>query len=180
MEMYLEGQTQHRIAEAMGVSQPAVSKIIRRMEDRLLADVSVKVERHRARHTMRLEFIYGEAVRAWQGSKEDGVRRRQRKSEGGAGREGGSIAEIVSESRHGDPRYLESARRALEDLRRLWGVDPPERLAVNDATRFAHLSDAALEGEIARLVTLARTSSAQPSAEGSGAQSLPGGTNHGQ
>ncbi len=157
MQMCLEGQTQHRIAEALGISQPAVSKILRRMEERLLADVSTRVERQRARHTMRLEFIYGEAVRAWQASKEDGVRRRQRKSEGGVGREGSSIAEIVSESRHGDPRYLESARRALEDLRRLWGVDPPERLAVTDGSPFATMSDTTLEAELARLGTLVRT-----------------------
>ena len=38
-----------------------------------------------------------------------------------------TVAEIVSENRHGDPRYLDEARKALADLRTLWGVDAPDR-----------------------------------------------------
>ena len=150
MDLVLEGHTQHQIAAALNISQPAVSKIIRRLEERLLADVAMKVERQRARHTLRLEFMYGEGIRAWRASQQEGVRRRQRKTDGGPGQAGGSVAEIVSESRHGDPRYLEEARRALADLRTLWGVDAPERLSIGAAAPFANLSDAALEAELAR------------------------------
>jgi hypothetical protein len=59
------------------------------------------------------------------------------------------VAEITSENRHGDPRYLEEARKALADLRKIWGVDAPARMTI-DARPFASLSDAALDAELAR------------------------------
>jgi len=156
MEQILEGRTQHQIAAGLAISQPAVSKIVRRIEDRLLADVALKVERQRARHTLRLEFVYAEAIRAWRASQQEAVRRRQRKTESGPGRAGGNVAEIVSEARHGDPRYLEEARRALGDLRAIWGVDAPERLSIGATTPFASLSDVALEAELARQDVIVR------------------------
>jgi hypothetical protein len=147
MEQILEGRTQHQIAESLDISQPAVSKIVRRMEERLLADVAFKVERQRARHTLRLEHLYAEAMRAWGQSQQDTTRRRQRKSDGG-GTGGGTFAELVSENRNGDPRYLYEARMALTDERRVWGVDAPERLAVQASMPFSSLSDTALQAEI--------------------------------
>lgn len=165
MEQILEGRTQHQIAESLDISQPAVSKIVRRMEERLLADVALKVERQRARHTLRLEHMYAESMRAWGASQQDATRRRQRKSEGvGAG--GSTFAELVSENRHGDPRYLDEARKALTDLRKVWGVDAPERLAVQASTPFSSLSDAALQAEIERqnrLLQQTRSGVAAPS-----------------
>jgi hypothetical protein len=161
MQQMLEGRSQHQIAAALGISQPAVSKILRRVEERLLADVAWKVERQRARHTVRLEFIYGEALHAWQASKLETLRRRQRKTEGGTG--GATIAEIVSENRDGDPRYLDEARKALADLRKLWGVDAPERMSINAATPFASMSDAALEAELTRQARLLALSAPPPS-----------------
>lgn len=149
MEQILEGRTQHQIAESLGISQPAVSKIARRMEERLLADLSLTAGRQRARHTLRLEHLYAEAMRAWRDSQQDATRRRQRKSEGTAAG-GTTFAELVSENRHGDPRYLDEARKALADLRKVWGVDAPERLAVQAAMPFASLSDTALQAEIER------------------------------
>ncbi len=153
MEQILEGRTQHQIAESLDISQPAVSKIVRRMEERLLADVAFKVERQRASHTFRLEHLYAEAMRAWGQSKQDATRRRQRKSEGAgakAGAGGGTFAELVSENRHGDPRFLDEARKTLVDLRKVWGVDAPERLAVQTSMPFSSLSDTALQAEIER------------------------------
>jgi predicted transcriptional regulator len=153
LEQMLEGRTQHQIAAASGISQAAVSKILRRVEERLLADVAWKVERQRARHTVRLEFIYAEAIRSWHSSKEETLRRRQRKTEGGSGG-AATIAELVSENRHGDPRYLDEARKALSDLRTLWGVDAPERMSIEATTPFASMSDAALQAELARQMRL--------------------------
>jgi hypothetical protein len=94
--------------------------------------------------------LYAQANRAWKASQLEGVRRRQRKTQG---RESGgetTVAELVSESRHGDPRFLDEARRVLADLRALHGLDAPDRLAVDPAARFADLSDAALDAELVR------------------------------
>jgi DNA-binding transcriptional ArsR family regulator len=154
LDQMVEGRTQHQIAAALGLSQPAVSKILRRLEDRLLADLALKIERQRARHTVRLEFLYGEAIRAWHASKQETLRRRQRKTDGVSGGGSATIAEIVSENRHGDARYLGEARSALADLRALWGVDEPERMSIEAVVPYASMSDAALEVEVARQAQL--------------------------
>lgn len=139
-QMLLEGHTQHEIARTLDVSQPAVSKMLKRIEERLLADVAWRVDRQRARQTMRLEFIYREAIAGWRASQEEGLRKRRRKVEGPGTQTGTTIAELISENRNGDPRFLDEARRALADLRTLWGVDAPERLSVEATNRFADLA----------------------------------------
>ena len=63
--------------------------------------------------------------------------------EGGAGT-GQTIAEVVVESEHGDPRYLDAARKALADLRKLWGMDAPQRVDVHATAPYATLSEAEL------------------------------------
>ncbi len=153
LEQMLEGKTQHQIGEALGISQPAVSKIVRRVEERLLKDLAYQVDRQRARHTLRLEFIYQQAIHAWQSSKEEFLRRRQRRTDGGSG-DGITVAELTSENRFGDPRYLDEARKALADSRKLWGMDAPERMAIEASTPFASMTDEALEAAIARQTRL--------------------------
>lgn len=174
LEAVLAGHSQAQTAAALGISQPAVSKIVRRLEERLLADLAVAVERQRARHTMRLEHLYAESMRAWTASQQDGVRKRQRKSDGTGG--GATIAELVSENRHGDPRYLEEARKALSDLRMIWGVNAPDRVAVQ-ATPFAGLSDGAIDALLdqqARLLRPASDTTMPPTTEDADARAVEG------
>jgi hypothetical protein len=80
--------------------------------------------------------IYQQAIHAWQHSKDELLRRRQRKTDGGSG-DGTTVAELMSENRFGDPRYLDEARKALADSRKLWGMDAPERMAIEASTPFA-------------------------------------------
>jgi DNA-binding CsgD family transcriptional regulator len=157
LEQLLVGRTQHQIAEALGISQPGVSKIVRRAEEKLLTDFAYKTERQRARQTLRLEHIYGQAMHAWQDSKQEGLRRRQRKTEHESGT-GSTVAELISENRHGDPRYLDEARKALTDMRKVWGVDAPERVSIDASTHYASMSDDALEAELVRHVRLLQSS----------------------
>ncbi len=145
LQLVVVGRTQHQIAAEVGVSQPAVSKILKRVEERLLAELAPMVDRWRVRQTLRLDHLYAESVTAWEASKQDAMRRRQRKADGPGG---GTVAELVSENRHGDPRFLELARKTLADLRELWAINPPDRVAI--AGSFATLSDAQLEAELAR------------------------------
>jgi predicted transcriptional regulator len=133
MELTVLGWSQPQIAADLGVSQAAVSKILNRAELRVLHELTAKVERQKTRHTLRLEHIFAEALRAWDQSKADTTRRRQRKSEGGPGGAGATVAELVVENQHGDPRYLEEARKALADHRKLWGLDAPQKVDVRAA-----------------------------------------------
>jgi hypothetical protein len=97
-----------------------VSKILKRMA-RALREQAATVDRQRARHSMRLEYLYAEAIAGWQLSQADTTRRRQRKTDGGSSGGSASVAEIVSENQHGDPRYLDEARRILADHRNCGG-----------------------------------------------------------
>ena len=147
VQLALHGRSQYQSAQEVGVSQPAVSKILRRVEQRLLEELKPQQERLRARHTQRLEYLYAESMGAWAASKHDTERRRQRRSDGHAA---GSvtIAELMSENRHGDPRFLETARKVLADLSALWGVEAPQRHAI--LTRdVSALSDEELQQALA-------------------------------
>ena len=118
MELAVLGWPQHRIAVDLGISQAAVSKLLKRIEGRVLRELAETIERHKAGQTLRLEHQYAEAMRAWEESKADTTRKRQRKTHGGSGGAGATVAEVVVENQHGDPRYLEVARKALADVRK--------------------------------------------------------------
>jgi transcriptional regulator with XRE-family HTH domain len=130
MELAVLGWSQYQIAADLGISQAAVSKILKRIETRILQELAETVERQKARHTLRLEHLFAEAMRAWEQSKADSTRRRQRKAQGGAGGAGAIVAEVVVENQHGDPRYLDEARKALGDHRKIWGLDAPRKVDV--------------------------------------------------
>ena len=70
---------------------------------------------------------------------------------GAGGAPGATVAQLVVETQHGDPRYLEVARKVLADQRRVWGLDAPQKLDVR-ATEgpFDAMTDAALAAELAR------------------------------
>ena len=153
MELTVLGWSQPQIARDLGISQAAVSKILKRMETRHLRAWADTLERQKAKQTLRLEHLFAEAIRAWHESKADTTRRRQRKTESGAG--GASVAEIVVENQHGDPRYLDEARKALTDQRKLWGLDAPQKVDLR-ASRdpYADMTEEALRAELARQTQL--------------------------
>ena len=132
VSLAVQGWTQSDIARDLRVSQAAVSKILARADARALPELVERVERQKVRQTQRLEHLFTELMRAWEHSKADATRRRQRKSESARGTKGGAttMSEVVIEAQYGDPRYIEETRKVLADLRKLWGVDAPQRLDV--------------------------------------------------
>jgi transcriptional regulator with XRE-family HTH domain len=154
MELAVLGWSQPQIAADLGISQAAVSKIQRRVETRLLRELAETAQRQKARQAIRLEHLFAEAMRAWNDSKADTTRRRQRQTHGGAG-PGATVAELVVENQHGDPRYLDEARKALADLRKLWGLDAPQKVDLH-ASRdpYDDMTEEALRAELARQTPL--------------------------
>jgi uncharacterized protein with von Willebrand factor type A (vWA) domain len=151
LELATLGWPQHQIAADLGISQAAVSKILKRIELRLLKDMTETVERQKARQTVRLEHLFAEAMGAWEHSKTDSTRRRQRKTQAGTGGAGATVAEIVTENQHGDPRYLDEARKALADHRKIWGLDAPQKVDVRASRNpYADMTEEALRAELAR------------------------------
>jgi transposase len=129
MELSNQGYSQSHIAAALGITQPAVSQMVRRMEERAFEDFATVLARRKARQTLRLDHVYAEAMAAWERSKADTTRRRQRKTVGGSTGTA-TVAELVVENEHGDPRYLEEARKALADASKLWGLDAPHKIDI--------------------------------------------------
>jgi predicted transcriptional regulator len=161
MELMVLGWSQQQIAVDLGVSQAAVSKILTRVEGRLLRELTAMVERHKVRHSMRLDHLFAEAMRAWDQSKADTTRRRQRRTQGGHASAGATIAEIVVENQHGDPRYLDEARKALADQRKLWGLDAPQQVDVRASrSPYDGMTEEALQAEFERQARLLSASDA--------------------
>ena len=70
---------------------------------------------------------------------------------GRTGGSGGTIAEIVIENQHGDPRYLDEARKALADHRKIWGLDAPQKVDVRASRNpYGDMTEEALRAELAR------------------------------
>ena len=180
LELMVLGWSQHRIAADLGVSQAAVSKSLKRLETRILRELTETVERQKARHTLRLEHLFAEAMRAWEQSKADSTRRRQRQTQGGAGGAGATVAEVVVENQHGDPRYLDEARKALGDHRKLWGLDAPQKVDVRASRNpYDGMTEADLRAEVARqtrLLSVGEPIVDEPTTTEPGANAEPGET----
>lgn len=173
MELTNQGWSQHQIAADLGISQAAVSKLLKRVETRLLRELADTIERQKARHSLRLEHLYSESMQAWKESHTDATRRRQRKSQGGRGE--ATIAEIVTENKHGDPRYLDEARKALADLRKVWGLDAPQKMDLRAARNpYHYLSEDELRDKLAEQARLLepRATADAAAVDGAAAESI--------
>jgi DNA-binding MarR family transcriptional regulator len=62
-----QGQRQTTIAEALGVNQGTVSRVLRRVEQRTLAEVHARAHTMRAVQTEQLETLIEQLWRAWRG-----------------------------------------------------------------------------------------------------------------
>ena len=132
LDRSVAGLSQREIAAEEGMSQSAVSKILQSSRSSASwrnswgGSSSKKYARRCA-----LDHLYRESLRAWEASKADATRRVQKKTQpGSVGAPSATVAQFVVDTQHGDPRYLEVARKVLADQRRVWGLDAPQKLDV--------------------------------------------------
>lgn len=162
--------TQQRIADELGITQAAVSKILKRMSDRFLAQHTDMVGRQKAQQTIQLEYIADEAMQAWERSKEaaKAVTQRAKESEDGSGSSDKQVTTQVKDQ-DGNPTYLAQAMAALDRLRKLWGTDAPFKVAPTDPKgerEYAGLSDDERIARITALLDKARERRDRRSAKG--------------
>ena len=75
--------------------------------------------------------------------------------DGGPGGAGATVAELVVENQHGDPRYLDEARKALADQRKLWGLDAPQKVDLRASRNpYDDMTEEALRDELAKQTRL--------------------------
>jgi hypothetical protein len=122
--------------EGLGqVTQQAVSKMLIRVEKRMLADMTARVKAMKVGQTASLRKIYHDAMTAWEESKKPQKSLTTKHGPSGPNGQPGNVLESHStlKDQDGDPRYLEQAMRALADIRKIWGVDEPAQTK-NDVT----------------------------------------------
>ena len=111
---------QEAIADHLGITQAAVSKILRRVDERALRVVADQVAYRKMRGTRHLEYLSREGRRGWEQSKQGRVRRRQTKGVRADGTP--VVTQDVVIDEHPDPRMLDQARKAEEALADLHGL----------------------------------------------------------
>lgn len=127
--------SQAHIAEELGVSQQAVSKMLARAGKKLAAEFKNRAEAIKAEQTMMLEAIVDEAKQEWERSKnpiektstKSGI---QKLNRFGDVRDLEDEVTTTIEPRLADPRYLAEARGALGEIRKIWGIDAPAKTEV--------------------------------------------------
>lgn len=151
-----EGLASRDVAERLGMSQTAVSKALRRVEARAKVAVDSMAQDEKIRQVERLRFLYREAIAAWRASKKDRIikRSKQTETQGGLAR----TAEVRTEEHRGDARFLDVARGAMSDMRRLLGL---ERVTVEHQHRqadrpAADLTDAEIDAKLAEFAEARR------------------------
>ena len=111
LERRAQCQSQHEIAKALGISQPAVSKILRRLGARWARENKALLDQHRFEAVTTLRRLLREAFEEWQRSRAARVRKRQRKQEGGK-----VLSEVWIDETPGDPRFLDQLGQLLDRL----------------------------------------------------------------
>ena len=144
-DLAVKGLTQVQIADELArqglgeVSHQAVSKMLNRVEQRMLKEMSKQVKLMKVRQTARLERISREAEEGWERSKQPQKALATKHGPSGENGQPGPILESQTTLRDqdGDPRYLEQARQALADIRKIWGVDEPSQTKNDISGRLA-------------------------------------------
>lgn len=154
-ELSAAGRSQREIAAELGITQPAVCKILRREADRLVSERRDDQERQRVRLLAREDYLHREALRAFERSTQERTRKRQRQV---TAPDGGVTLTIDAEvmPRDGDARFLEQAGRANERAATLNGLTQDAGRTRSTDDRDAGAARDRLAGRLARL-TLARS-----------------------
>ena len=120
LRLTIHGFSQRQVAKQLQISQPAVSKILRRLaEEHAKANTSA-FEQHVFIAEQKYRTVYQKALEGFDRSQQPRTRRTQRHASGDP--KGAVAAEIQVVDSEGDPRYLEQARKALEGLERTQGL----------------------------------------------------------
>jgi predicted transcriptional regulator len=131
------GWTQQRIADELGITHQAVSALLKRLDRRFLAKSDDLIAAQKAAQTQQLQYIADEALQAWERSKLDAETVVTTSGRAHVSKEGDVTllpdeTKVQIQGQSGDPRLLDQARGALEDIRKVWGIDAPTKVAGPD------------------------------------------------
>jgi ParB-like chromosome segregation protein Spo0J len=116
-EMYLEGRTQAEIAEAIGKSQPTISRAIRRIHERWLASPLVNFNEAKMRELAAIDRVEQAAWEAFEASREAKAVRTTTGS-----RDKPSTATVRNEDQNGDAQFLNVVLKCSKQRSDLLGL----------------------------------------------------------
>lgn len=118
-EMACHGRmSQAVIAEQFQLTQQRVSQICQHVDQWLAPQIADRVLALKARHTRKLEAVWQEAMAGFARSQEPA----ETVTEDGDGQGVSKVTRVQA----GNPACLAQARGALDDIRRIWGMNEPE------------------------------------------------------
>jgi hypothetical protein len=123
-EMYLRGKFQSEIAVALKISQPQVSYDVAIIQKRWRESSLVNWDEARAKELERIDSLEREYWAAWEASKTERTKKRQRK-----GATGAIDASIETEQRDGNPAFLAGVIACIDRRCKILGLDAPTKIA---------------------------------------------------
>jgi transcriptional regulator with XRE-family HTH domain len=152
-QLSAQGKGQTEIAAALGVSQSAVSQILKRVSLRVQGEMTGAIAQTKAQQCARLDHVYSQAMTAWDESRKPrSLSRRRRRTTAATGQPLEEETINQAESSAGDPQFLLAALAALAGKRKLLGLDAPKKIdrTLNDQRRpLEALSDEELRRMVA-------------------------------
>lgn len=149
---YVKGtMSQLEIAVKNDVAQQTVSRQVRNIAKWIFREQLEDIKIIKAQHVGRLSHIAREAMKAWERSK---LVAQTEVSKKGTSESKGKYSEASISKRFqcGDSRYLDTAMKALEDIRKVTGANAPTEIRHSGEIRFAGVTrEDAIKNRIAEL-----------------------------
>lgn len=181
--LYRQGMAVREIAERLDCSAANIYRDLQILREQWRNEMVSNVDQRQAEELAKLGYIERNAWEGWIRSRQDSekiVERLPRGEDEIAEAEGGFIKERTRQGQSGDPRFLETARKVIEDRRKMLGLDAPSKIAPTDPTgkkEFSGVSDDELVTRFNRLSAILAGRSQGGDGDdsgGDGAASLPG------
>lgn len=132
----VECRPRPELAKRYKITERHLLRIISEQDRLLRQNFPEHIARIKDRQTARLEFIYEEAIQAWERSKsnattvsETEVQVKLRKGESLTAKPAAE-KKTITKGQVGDASYLDTAMKALADIRKIWGVESPVKFEV--------------------------------------------------
>lgn len=159
-KLRIKGWEQDDIAKKLGVSQAAVSKMLKKAGDYYHSHYLKSVIKVKDEQVAQHYHIYAQAMTAWRKSRsqlktntiKQGVTKDKK---GNLVKSAGAQVINQTKDQHGDHQYLMVALKALAEVRKLIGLDNPSKFSITDPDgKPIDLTTPSLEKQIDDLTAL--------------------------
>ena len=112
------------IGKQFGLTPQRVHQISKKMDSLLYKELAETVHLIKARQTATLRHVVDEAMAAWRDSmgQHEVIHERATKD--------GTYREVTKTQSAGNPAYLGTSMKALEDIHKVWGAESPKQVQV--------------------------------------------------